>query len=223
MSNVLEIINKLESQSAIVIRHAERYDLCTAEDYWTCGLTGNGMAQAKDFGRGLAHSFDSYRIFYSPVERCQQTAETIGSSLEAAGKKLQNCGPERQLSVLSYMHVDEVQGFQEADRFGSGFIRAWFDGEVNPAIYKTLQEAKDDHLAYLKEKFESAEESNHLDIHVTHDWNINVLREGIFGIRHENGNWPDFLAGLGFRKSPFNAIVLDRGRVVEMDLDKMNG
>jgi len=214
MSNILNFIEKLPGQSAIVIRHAERYDITCAGDYWTCGLTDVGIKQAADFGTALAGNFDSYRLFHSPVKRCQQTAESIAESLTAAGKEVQSIEPERQLSVLSYMHVDEVQGFREADRFGKNFIRAWFDGQVDSDIYKSLQITKNEHLAYLQVKFSTANGGRHLDIHVTHDWNINVLREGIFGIRHEDTGWPDFLTGLGFSAQPFTAFIENNGQII---------
>jgi hypothetical protein len=69
---------------------------------------------------------------------------------------------------------------------------------VPPEIFKPLADACDDHIEYLMAKLGSARGEKHLDIHVTHDWNLNVLREGIFGLRHEDAGWPGFLSGMLF-------------------------
>ena len=214
MSNVLHFIDSLSSPSAIVIRHAQRFDICKPDDYWGCGLTDVGIKQATDFGISIAEHFDSYRLFFSPVKRCQQTAENTMASLVAAGKEVISINSELLLGV-SYIRIDILDGFKEADKFGKGFIRAWFDGNVDSEIFMPLQDTKKEHLVYLNDKFSSANRGRHLDIHVTHDWNINVLREGIFKLKHEDAGWPDFLSGLGFIKSPYAAIVDNNGKSVE--------
>ncbi len=218
MSNVLNFIEKLPSQSAIVIRHAQRFEICQPDDYWNCGLTDIGMKQASDFGHEIAEHFDSYRLFFSPVKRCQQTAENIMASLVATGKNVISINSELLLGV-SYIQIDIIDGFAEADKFGNKFIRAWFDGKVDSKIFMPLQDTKKEHLAYLREKFSTANEGKHLDIHVTHDWNINVLREGIFKLKHEDAGWPDFLSGLGFSGTPFTASVENGKKHLEERLD----
>ncbi len=218
MSNVPNLIEKLSGQSAIVIRHAERFEICSAEEYWTCGLTNDGMHQARDFGLTIAEYFDSYRLFYSPVQRCQETAENIMASLEKSGKIIISIGPEKLLGV-SYIQTDIIDGFHEADKFGNDFIRAWFHGKVDPKIFLPLHDTKMEHLTYLQEKFSTANGGKHLDIHITHDWNVNVLREGIFGLKHEDAGWPDFLSGLGFSGTPFTAYVENEKGHTEKRLD----
>lgn len=193
MQNILEFMKSHTLPSAIVIRHAQRHEICGAEGYWTCGLTAAGIEAAESFGTSLDGLFRSYRIFYSPVKRCQQTAESIASRLDG---KVLSVMPEKMLGV-SYIRVDIPKGFTEADNYPD-FIRDWFDGRVPQDIFKPLGETRDEHLAYLRAKLGECSASGRLDIHVTHDWNINVLREGIFGLRHEDIGWPGFLEGLGF-------------------------
>ena len=211
-SNILSVMEEMPGQSAIVIRHAERYEICSAEEYWTCGLTDAGIRQAINFGREIAEYHESYRLFYSPVKRCQETAENIMASLEKSGKTIQLIEPEKILGV-SYIQIDIIDGFHEADKFGNDFIRAWFDGLVDSSFFMPLHETKHEHVNYLHEKFSTMQGKRHMDIHVTHDWNINVLREGIFGLRHEEAGWPGFLSGLGFSAKPFRAFV-DNGRIL---------
>jgi hypothetical protein len=194
MPNLLGLIDSLPGSGAIVIRHAQRHEICGAEGYWTCGLTDIGIEQARRFGQSLAGKFGSYRIFHSPVKRCEQTALAVSEELG-----VERVHPEKALGV-SYIRVSVEEGFAEADRHGNNFIRSWFDGQVPSRVFMPLPEAKEMQVAYLRTKLAEAPPGT-LDIHVTHDWNINVLREGIFGLRHEDVGWPEFLSGLVFSKS----------------------
>ncbi|MFO7619358.1 MAG: phosphoglycerate mutase family protein [Thermoplasmata archaeon] len=208
MQNILDLINGQSIRSAIVIRHAQRCELTGPQSYWTCGLTARGQEQAHEFGRKVAGNFPGYRIFHSPVKRCEQTA--LALSQELGGVPI---SPEKGLG-LSYLRVPVNEGFAEADSHDD-FIRAWFSGLVPPEIFMPLDEARDVQLGYLRSKLAEAP-GNTLDIHVTHDWNINVLREGIFGIRHEDAGWPNFLSGLLFSEDGCGlaAHIQDRGRTI---------
>jgi hypothetical protein len=210
MPNVLDLIGSLPGRSAIVIRHAQRCEIKGAQAYWTCGLTEAGMEQAHAFGRSLAGRFPGYRIFHSPVKRCGQTALAISEELGGAPVH-----PEKALGV-SYIRVSVEEGFAEADKHGNNFLREWFDGRVPAGMFMPLAEARDLLIAYLKSKTEQAP-CGTLDIHITHDWNINVLREGIFGLRHEDAGWPDYLSGLAFFSGPngLTAVMEDGVRPYE--------
>lgn len=210
MSNVLDIINNLPSQSAIVIRHAERFAIKGNDAHFTTGLTEKGLADAFDFGTRLP-KFENYRLFYSQAKRCRQTAERICEALELAGRKATIKGQEDVIGV-SYMLVDLDSAFNESERHGNKFIRTWFDGRLSAGIYKTLDESLAQHLDYLRFNLKS---SQGLDIHVTHDWNINVLREGIFKMRHEDIGWPGYLSGVAFSKSSdgLRAMVNEAGEL----------
>ena len=208
MSNVLDLLNGQSNLSAIVIRHAQRHEIVGAEGYWTTGLTAAGLEQAHEFGRALAGRFSGYRVFHSPVKRCEQTAKAIAQELG-----VEQVRPENTLGV-SYIRVSVEEGFAEADRHGDNFIRAWFSGRVPPEIFMPLPEARDIQIAYLRSKLDEAPRKT-LDIHITHDWNINVLREGIFGLRHEDVGWPDFLSGLALsRDSGLTTAALADGKSI---------
>ncbi len=208
MQNVLDLLNGQSNLSAIVIRHAQRHEIVGAEGYWTCGLTAAGAEQAHEFGRSLAGRFSGYRIFHSPVKRCEQTALAIAHELG-----VKHVQPEKILGV-SYIRVSVEEGFAEADRWGDNFLRKWFDGRVPAEIFMPLPEARDIQIAYLRSKLDEAP-CGTLDIHITHDWNINVLREGIFGLRHEDLGWPDFLSGLALsRESGLTTATLADGKSI---------
>ena len=140
------------------------------------------------------------------------------ASLVDSGKEVISINSELLLGV-SYIQIDIIDGFAESDKYAPNFIRAWFDGNVDSKIFMPLHDTKRQHLDYFKEKFSTANDRRHLDIHVTHDWNINVLREGIFGLRHEDAGWPDFLSGLGFSSLPFAAYISNEKEPLVKRLD----
>jgi broad specificity phosphatase PhoE len=193
MSNVLDIINNLPGQSAIVIRHAERFAITGNDAHYSTGLTDKGLQDAFNFGASLP-IFENYRLFHSQAKRCRQTAEKICEALELAGKKAAIVGQEDVIGI-SYMLTDIHTAFNESERHGNAFIRTWFDGRLEPGIYKPLDETLVQHLGYLRATMQS---SQGLDIHISHDWNINILREGIFKLRHEDIGWPGYLSGVVF-------------------------
>lgn len=214
MSNVLDLINNIPGQSAVVIRHAERPPILANNGHLMTGLTDKGLDDAFNFGSELSKFADNFRLFYSPPKRCCQTAEKIHEAFLKAGKKSALCGPEDQIGV-SYMLVDIDSAFAESMAHGKDFIRTWFDGRLRPGVYKSLDETLEEHLDYLRHSLNS---TPGMDIHVTHDWNINVLREGIFGLRHEDVGWPGFLSGLVFSKTPFVAFVGQASEINKKEL-----
>jgi hypothetical protein len=55
-----------------------------------------------------------------------------------------------------------------------------------------------------------------LDLHVSHDWNIIVLRELLLGVRHEEAGWLTFLDGVAFagETKQLRAFYRDRDAVI---------
>jgi broad specificity phosphatase PhoE len=209
---ILDLIGSLPGQSAIVVRHAERFAIKGNDAHYTTGLTDKGLADAFDFGNALPGHFGGYRLFHSEAKRCRQTAEQICRSLEFAGKEATVAGPSDIIGI-SYMLADIDTAFNESERHGNKFIRTWFDGRLEPGIFRALDETLAQHLDYLRSTLAS---SPGLDIHVTHDWNINVLREGIFGLKHEDAGWPDFLSSMVFSgdNGTLTAHLQDRDRIL---------
>jgi len=198
--------------AAIVMRHAERPAILANNGHYTTGLTEKGLEDAFIFGSGLSEYSESFKLYYSPVKRCLQTAEKIQEALLKAGKNAKLCGPEEKIGV-SYMLVDIDSAFSEAMVHGDEFIRTWFDGGLRPGVYKPLDDTLAEHLDYLKNCLDSTPE---MSIHVTHDWNLNVLREGIFHLRHEDVGWPGFLSGLVFSKDNdiIHAMIKKNGETI---------
>ena len=82
---------------------------------------------------------------------------------------------------------------------GDYFVRRWMDGQVpENVIWRTerIAAAKVDYVA--RKLAEPCRPGRWLDLHVSHDWNVMVLRERLLGVRHEEAGWLTFLDGVGF-------------------------
>ncbi len=49
--------------------------------------------------------------------------------------------------------------------------------------------------------------ADRLDIHVSHDWEISLLREELFGLRYEDVGWPPFMDGILFRTDGADVVA----------------
>ena len=184
------------SAAAAFLRHAERFPILDAADPTLAELTPDGAAAAEAFGTRI-HGFDDVRVFHSPVKRCRQTAESIARGAESRGCTVEIAGPAEALGV------DYILDPREAGRLtmlhGNHFIRLWFAGQVDPSVIRAADQVAARKLAFLNQRLqEPCRHGRRLDLHVSHDWNIIVLRERVCGVRHEEAGWLNFLDGVVF-------------------------
>lgn len=196
--------------SAIIIRHAERHPLISVVDSLGVGLTDIGLRDAYIFGLSLPH-YPRVRIWHSPSLRCHQTAENIALGLNEQGSEVvlfdedwSLCGP----------YVRETESLLLAERMGNRFLREWFDGRVDTKLIDPVSEAVPQVLCPIIRKLK---DTPGLDIHVSHDWDIMLLRESLFDIRFEEEGWLGFLDGLVFtdEKIRISAHYGDRSTLVD--------
>jgi len=197
-NELLDTISSLGSagHAAAFLRHAERYPIADPTRPTEAELTPAGMAAAQRFGARLT-SRARVRLFHSPVKRCRQTAEGIARGATAAGVAVEWGGPQDVLGV------DYIGDLAEAGRLtvlhGNHFIRLWFTGRIPETVVRPAVEIATAKLAYLDERLQDpAPAGGRLDLHVSHDWNVIILRELMLGVRHEETGWLEFLDGLAF-------------------------
>lgn len=195
---LLDVLRSLPSgaPAAAFLRHAERFPITDIADPAAAEITPAGALSAEEFGRQLS-GFDYVRLFHSPVKRCRQTAECLARGAAAAGLGVELVGPEDALGI------DYILDFKEAGRLtvehGEHFVRLWFTEKVSPSVIRAARELADRKLAYVAGRLrEPCTRARRLDLHVSHDWNIIVLRELVCGVRHEEAGWLDFLDGIAF-------------------------
>lgn len=188
----------------LMIRHAERFNIERMVDATQPTLTDKGKQDAYMLGQELSFLCPC-SIYYSPVKRCQETAEQINLGMQSshcdssiAGYHLTLGGP--------YIKGDWNAIASLVDRIGQNeFIRQWFNGSYPPDMILPLAEAADLQLSFLIGQIKNNHRSS---INITHDWNIMVLREYYLGIKHEDSGSPDFLDGLYLYKAD-NGISLN--------------
>lgn len=197
----IELLNTIRSlpagaPAAVFLRHAERHPIVDPAEPTAAEITTEGAAAAEAFGAQL-EGFACVRIFHSPVKRCRQTAECIARGATKAGHAVEIAGPEDALGV------DYILDLKEAGRLtvlhGEHFVRLWFSGQVAGTVIREATQIAARKLAFLTRRLqEPCSGGRRLDLHVSHDWNIIVLRELMLDVRHEDVGWLNFLDGVAF-------------------------
>ena len=179
-------------KTAIMVRHAERDPIEKMADALVPTLTAKGKSDSFEMGRSLTQH-GPYNIFHSPVPRCRETAEYILEGIAQSnfnstivGSLLELGGPYITGNWDGIVATIEKLGH-------SIFIRRWFDNELPPDLIMPLPEAARIQSGILVGQLRASSLSS---IHITHDWNIMIMREYYFHLRHEDIGDPDYLDGV---------------------------
>ena len=197
---------RLGRRTAILVRHAERGAITDLSRHHEVLLTPNGHACAATSGERLGEhvdDLDDVALFHSPIERCKETAHGLHKGLVTKGRKAVVVG-ERHAFGAHYLKDDA--GIARAYlRHGRGFVRAWFDGDIDAAVIDPCDIVAKTQLTALR----TALDSHAFVVAVSHDWNIAALREHALGLRFEDHGWPQFLDGV-VAWIDGNKLVVDR-------------
>jgi broad specificity phosphatase PhoE len=205
-----------DAPAAAFLRHAERHPIADVNDPAKAELTQRGWQAAEAFGAAI-QGFAQVRLFHSPVKRCRQTAEAIAAGVTKRGGTVDLVGPENALGI------DYILDLKEAGRLtllhGDHFVRLWFAGEIAPPVIETAEKIAAYKLEHLTQRLqEPCAHGRRLDLHVSHDWNILVLRERLVGVRHEDAGWLNFLDGVAFAPVPGGLRTVYRNQAVTSPL-----
>ncbi len=181
-----------------MLRHTARFPITNPSKPTLAEITPAGAMAAEGFG-GRIQGFAGVRIFHSPVKRCAQTAEHIARGARSAGLTAELVGPHPALGV------DYIRDLVEVGRLnalhGESFVRLWFSGRISENLILPATRIAATTMAFLIERLEEpCVRGRRLDLHITHDWNVIILRELMLGVRHEEAGWLDFLDGLAFAR-----------------------
>lgn len=197
---------------AAVLRHAAREEIVDPTRPELPLLTAEGHAAAEAFGASLG-DFARVRLFFSPVQRCQQTAEGIARGVRRLGATAEIHGSHEALGIGYTRDRDEFGRLFELH--GPHFVRLWCGGELPANVIDPADRCASEILAHIRERLaEVASTPRALDLHVSHDINIMAVREQFVGLRHEDVGWLNFLDGVafGWRESGLRAIYRERHR-----------
>jgi phosphohistidine phosphatase SixA len=177
---------------AVIIRHAERDPIDFMTRALEAQLTPVGKSDAFQLGQSIAR-YNPINIYHSPVPRCTQTAECIFEGIRSCNEPATIVGYLLELGG-PYITSTWDAVVNSIEQFGhSAFIRKWFDNELPSNLIMPLPEAAQTQLNILANQLRSGISSS---INITHDWNIMILREYYFNLRHEDIGDPDYLDGV---------------------------
>jgi broad specificity phosphatase PhoE len=183
------------SPCLILIRHAERFDLESSEDSSLVLLTEKGRRDAYSLG-GELELLQPVDIYHSPVSRCRETAEEIHRAMKDQGRRTFLKGPALELGGFFLKGKRETLKTELMSRGNEGFTRMWFDGKLGDDLLLGMENAAGEILDYIIRRLHDTEGSS---VNITHDWNIMIVREYFFGLRHEDIDIPAFLDGFSAR------------------------
>ncbi len=194
-SQVLESLNRhADAIAAVIIRHADRLTISSVTDSLRVGLNQKGREDALRFGRGIAGD-RPVRFFHSPALRCRETAEAIAQGLTMSGRSVLG---QSETWDLCAPYLKDDRTLAVADRLGHGFMRAWFDGQIDPEWLLPAPQAASTVLSPILGQMAVPEEGPRLDVHVSHDWEVVLLRDVLFRTRYEYEGWIGYLDGIMF-------------------------
>lgn len=186
--------------AAAIIRHAQRHPLGSTTDATKALLTDAGKSAATALGARLK-GFSHLRLYHSPVMRCQQTAECIANGASASGMRIELCGARARLGFVCTK--DEAAAISLYAEIGDEFVTRWLTGQLPEGMMEEPVQTVSENLREISSILdETTSHGPRLDLHVSHDWNIMVMRELLVGVRHEEVGWLGFLDGLGFCRTP---------------------
>jgi broad specificity phosphatase PhoE len=181
---------------AAVMRHAARHPIANPAEPTLAEITADGARAAAEFGARLA-GFDRVRLFHSPVKRCGQTAAAIAEGATKAGCAVELAGAREEIGV-GYI-LDQPEAGRLTMLHGDHFVRLWVEGEIPATVIQPARSVATRQADFVAARLrEPADGGRRLDLHVSHDWNIIVLRELLLSVRHEEAGWLTFLDGVAF-------------------------
>lgn len=197
-SPTLDLIRELSQQGisrmALAIRHSARHysDDVKMEPFMS--LTEKGRHMALALGEALPEHVELH-FFSSYIGRCIETAYLIDKGF--VGKTGGLTRNNQVVDDVSPFYVRDIRKTVKIllEEGVDAFIRNWMDGAFDEAMIMNAEEASMHMLRFLAG---SLVESNHhsLQISVTHDWNIYLLKEYGLGLPHETFGKIDYMEGV---------------------------
>ncbi|MBW1848699.1 MAG: histidine phosphatase family protein [Deltaproteobacteria bacterium] len=194
----LDTILRLHQQGikkiAAIMRHSERHydnDNPIREPFMS--LTEPGKDFSIKFG-GKLPSGVMVRAFSSFLGRCIETAYLIDKGYTAKGGKTESNTVELFLSPFYAKDpVEIVKTFVETGSLS--FIRSWLDGDFSSELIDNPVDSAQKIVGFAKEKLTESLE-DHIDIFVSHDWNLYLVKEVFLGLKHEDYGNVEYLEGV---------------------------
>lgn len=187
-----DLIARLRSRgvarASLLMRHSAREYAPGRHDLEN-PLTEEGRRLARDFGLRLPPDL-VLRGYASPVARCQDTAELVHAAhLEIGGRGSGGCRPVEALGV--FYVLDQMRMFKAISTAGEGlaaFVDGWMAGEVPEDVMMAPRLAARTLLRLLVGRLDGQRGSPALDLCVSHDLTLYLMRDVLFGLHRGDGD-----------------------------------
>ena len=165
--------------AAVLLRHSAREYNRDIHDLLN-PLTDEGRELCERFGAGLDRSL-TLRAYASPAQRCVETAELILSAHRAGGGAATRCRAVEGLGV--FYVLDQMKMWQAMQQAGgmAGFLRAWFEGAAPEDAMVPAELAARLVLRVITGKLEKPVAKPQLDILISHDITLHLVRNRLLG------------------------------------------
>lgn len=203
---------------SLAIRHSARhYDKDVKMEPFMC-LTPKGRNMASDMGAALPENF-TLEFSSSYIGRCIETAYLIDKGfVEKTGGVTRN---NRIAEPMTPFYVRDIKKtvncLMEQDVFT--FIRRWMNGDYGDDMLMHARTAAETMMRFMIGGLGEIEH-NTLQICVTHDWNLYLLKEYGLGLSHEDKGKVDYLEGVAvYEQNGRFFMVNHQSDPVPLDMD----
>lgn len=193
----LNVINELNRQGisklSVIMRHSARNydeDLKMEPFMW---LTEEGKQFATSLGENLPEN-RRLRFFSSYIGRCIESAYLIDKGYLKTGGKTENPVVSKEVSPFYVLDLKKTIGIiMKQDVFT--FIRNWIDGGIDDSVLMNAEASARQMMSFMAGNLNDSPEGT-LDICITHDWNMYLMKEFGLGLDHETYGKIDYLEGV---------------------------
>ncbi len=181
------------TKMSVMIRHSARhYDSENPQNEPFLLLTEEGKEFSYNLGKSLPPDY-TLRFYSSMMGRCIETAYLIDKGYVAQNGLTEHNKMEPFLAPSYVKKPFELM--KVLQKTSPNFIRHWFAGKISSDIIDPSQPAAQFIVEMLVEKLKDLPD-NHINMGVSHDWNLYLVKEHVMGLKHENVGKVEYLEGL---------------------------
>lgn len=185
-------------------------------------LTEEGRRHARRLGERLPKSL-LLRGYASPPHRCMETAELVLAGHETGGGGITRHRPLEALGV--FYALDQMRMWKGMNVAGGlvPYMQQWFDGRIPADAMMAPDLAARLVLRVLAEKLRSPVADEQLDVCVSHDMTLYLLRDRLLGERLQEAP-VEYLDGLLlYEADGLLCLAGQRGTEVRFGADVLEG
>ena len=174
-----EVLADGVDHAAVLLRHSARTFEPGLHDLDNL-LTDEGRALCRRLGRRLPKAL-TLRAYASPAQRCMETAQLILEAHQAEGGSVTRHRPMEALGV--FYALDQMKMWKGLQAAGgmAGYLQSWMAGAVPADAMMPAHWAARLVLGCMTEKLATSVSRPQLDLHVSHDITLYLLRSALLG------------------------------------------